>query len=101
VVGVDPRQVVMVAVEGDSMLPTLAPNDLVMVNLTKPQKMVDGLWVVRLGQTTLVKRVQSLPKNLLRVVSDNPAYQEFQMDMNEEQPDFELVGRVVWAPRVF
>lgn len=96
---IDPRFAVMVEVQGDSMYPTLAPNDPVMVNIAQPQSIVDGVWVVRINETTLVKRIQQLPDGLLRVISDNPAYEAFTFDMKEEQPDFALIGRVVWAPR--
>jgi len=100
-IGHDPRLVVMVNVVGDSMYPTLAPNDVVAVLVTQNQEIVDGLWVVRVNTSTLIKRIQVLPGQLINVKSDNPAYDAFQLNMGEDQPDFSLVGRVVWAPREF
>ena len=98
---IDPRYAVIVDVEGDSMYPTFAPNDPVMVNIAQPQSIVDGVWVVRINETTLVKRIQQLPDGILRVISDNPSYEAFTFDMKEEQPDFALIGRVIWAPRQY
>lgn len=98
---IDPRHAVMVDVVGDSMLPTFAPGDPVMVDIAQPQSIVDGVWVVRIDDATLVKRIQHLPGGTLRVTSDNPSYEPFTFDMKEEQPDFALIGRVVWAPRKY
>lgn len=97
----NPNQVVMVDVVGDSMMPTLAPGDVVAVLMDGEKQTVDGLWVVRLGNTVVVKRVQYMVGGKLRLVSDNPAYETQLLDLNEEQPDFALIGRVVWAPRHF
>ena len=101
VLNIDPRYAVMVDVQGDSMYPTLAPNDPVMVNIEQPQQIVDGVWVVRIHNSTLVKRIQQLPDGILRVISDNPMYEVFTVDLKEEQTDFSLLGRVVWAPRQY
>ena len=36
----------------------------------------------------------------MRMISDNPHYAEQSVDMNEGQPDFQIIGRVVWSPPI-
>lgn len=72
-----------------------------MVRIAHPQPRVDGIWVIQQADGVLLKRLQFLADRTARVISDNPAYQEQRLDLKEEQPDFRLVGRVVWSPRVF
>ena len=96
---------VMVNVEGDSMFPTFSSGNVVAVLNAKDQQKTERPWVVRINAgvdaLTLLKRIQFSPGDILRLKSDNPAYQPFERDMKEEQLDFQLIGRVVWAPRHF
>lgn len=94
----------MLFVEGDSMTPTLSPGDIMLI--VKDQNMAniqDGIYVVRLEGALLVKRLQRLPGNQLKVKSDNPAYEPFIIDMLAARfaDDFHVIGRVVWAGRRF
>jgi phage repressor protein C with HTH and peptisase S24 domain len=50
----------------------------------------DGVWLLRLGDNLLVKRIQQLAPNEYRVTSDNPAYQPIHLDDSAM-----LLGRVV------
>ena len=100
-IGAKPGNVVMLKVSGDSMAPTLGPGELVMVDTGNDRPPSDGVWVVRIGNALLVKRLQVLPGGRIAVISDNPAYQPYEIDTTEEQPDFAIIGRVVWAPRLF
>ena len=97
----NPKQVMLVDVMGDSMHPTLVSGDVVGILVTDEKEMIDGMWVVRLGNALVVKRVQYLVGGRLLLVSDNPAYKPQELDLTEEQSDFQLIGRVVWAPRHF
>jgi len=94
----------MLFVEGDSMTPTLNPGDIMLI--VKDQNMADiqdGIYVVRLEGALLVKRLQRLPGNKLKVKSDNSAYEPFIIDMVAAKlvDDFHVIGRVVWAGRRF
>lgn len=99
-VGLDPRHVRVVQVVGDSMEPTFRADDPAMVQLAHPQPRVDGIWVIQQGAGVLVKRLQCLAGGTVRVISDNAAYAVQVLNRKEEQPDFRLVGRVVWSPRL-
>lgn len=98
---VNVNQLSMLFVEGDSMAPTLSPGDTMMIVKDQGMAIQDGIYVVRLEGALLVKRLQRLPGNQLKVKSDNPNYEPYTMDLTKEHKDFAVIGRVVWAGRRF
>lgn len=89
--GLDPAMLSAIAVAGDSMEPTLRDGDEILVDRT-PRPLRDGIHVVRLDDTLLVKRLDSGRPGRVVLLSDNPAYRP--VDLAAE--DVALVGRVVW-----
>jgi hypothetical protein len=95
--GVDPGQVSLIRVEGDSMLPTLADGDDIMVDRaasTAPLR--DGIHVIRMDDALMVKRLAKGPMGRLSVLSDNPEHPCFP---NIDGAGITIIGRVVWAGR--
>ncbi|MBI5644121.1 MAG: LexA family transcriptional regulator [Deltaproteobacteria bacterium] len=88
-------------VEGDSMTPTLNPGDVMLILKDQEMAIQDGIYVVRLEGALLVKRLQRLPGNQLKVKSDNPNYEPYTIDLTKEHEDFAVIGRMVWAGRRF
>ncbi|MBW8783241.1 MAG: S24 family peptidase [Novosphingobium sp.] len=89
--GLDPAQLSTIAVTGDSMEPTLRDGDEILVDTT-PRPWRDGIHVVRLDDTLLVKRLDTARRGTVTLVSDNPAYRPIELPPRE----LEVVGRVVW-----
>ena len=95
--GVDPKQLSLIRVEGDSMLPTLANGDDIMVDRAAVNAALrDGIHVIRMDDVLMVKRLARGPKGRMSVLSDNPAYPDW--------PDVDgkavtVIGRVVWTGR--
>lgn len=95
--GLDPAKLSLIQVDGDSMSPTLNHNDDIMVdNRAATDGVRDGIYVIRLDDVLMVKRLASGPAGRLSVLSDNPAYPGW--------PDVDgaavsIIGRVVWAGR--
>lgn len=85
-----------VRVRGDSMIPTLVNGDWMMVDTTKREVALGGMFLLRDGETLMVKRVEPLPlSGHILVKSDNPLVPAF-----EAGPDqIEIMGRVVWIGR--
>jgi phage repressor protein C with HTH and peptisase S24 domain len=88
----------VIRVEGDSMAPTLNPGDDILVDSGDMlERLRDGIYVLRVDDALLVKRLALHPVGgRVTVQSDNPAYPDW--------PDFNLaeihcVGRVIWAGR--
>jgi phage repressor protein C with HTH and peptisase S24 domain len=75
--GVDCDEVCLVCVEGDSMEPVLKAGDQVLVKRSCRCVVHDGLYLLALGESLLVRRLQCLPGYRYRVMSANPAYASF------------------------
>ena len=89
--GLGPEMLSVIAVTGDSMEPTLRDGDEILVDRTA-RPLHDGVHVVRLGDTLLVKRVETGPGGRITLLSDNPAYRAIDCHIGE----VEVIGRVVW-----
>jgi phage repressor protein C with HTH and peptisase S24 domain len=96
-----PESLVLIHVQGESMVPTLNPGDVILVERNHGAPAGDGVYVIRMGDALLVKRLQFLPEGALAVTSDNPSYQPFRVSLKEPEEDFSIIGRVVWAGRRF
>lgn len=88
-----PADLYLLYVDGDSMEPTLNPGDVIL--LRRPERLKDGIYVLRMGDVLHVKRLQFLPGGAVKVTSDNPVYDPFEFRLSA--PETELIGRVVWA----
>jgi phage repressor protein C with HTH and peptisase S24 domain len=80
-----------ITVEGDSMEPLLNNGDEILIDRA-PRTFRDGIHVVRLGDTLMVKRVASAGAGQLSLLSQNLAYPP----VNVAAEDVEIIGRVVW-----
>ena len=95
--GVDPKQLSLIRVEGDSMLPTLADGDDIMVDRAAANAPLrDGIHVIRMDDTLMVKRLARGPAGRLSVVSDNAAYPDW---ADVDGASVTVIGRVVWTGR--
>ena len=83
-------------VDGDSMYPTLAEGDHILVD-TADRRLRDGVFVVRTDESILIRRLSVNPTTKrVRASCDNPNYSSWE-DCPPESLD--LVGRVVWVGR--
>ena len=94
----DPKELSVIDVQGDSMEGVLNERDVILVNhyLDTPD---DGLYVLRIGESLIVKQTQRLPNGRLLVKSANPAYDPFEINLLETDTDVKIIGRVVWFGR--
>ena len=96
--GADPRALSIIRVEGDSMAPTLNDGDDILVDGgDAAARLRDGIYVLRMDDVLMVKRVARAPgPGRISVISDNPQYPSYpDLSMAAVQ----LVGRVVWTGR--
>ncbi|WP_346773737.1 S24 family peptidase [Altererythrobacter sp. BO-6] len=89
--GLEGAQLSAITVEGDSMEPLLRDGDEILVDRS-PRPFRDGVHVVRLGDTLMVKRVASAGSGRLALLSQNLAYPPVEVSAEE----VEIIGRVVW-----
>lgn len=88
----------IIRVRGDSMFPTLADGDDIMVDRSGAgTHLRDGIYVLRRDDTLAVKRIAVHPgSRRLTISSDNPAYPTW---TDCDAQEVEVIGRVVWAGR--
>lgn len=80
-----------IRVEGDSMEPLLNDGDEILVDRSL-RAFRDGIHVVRLGDTLMVKRVASAGPGRIALLSQNLAYPPVEVAADEVA----IIGRVVW-----
>ncbi len=97
----NPKDLVLVMMTGESMEPTLGKDDVLLVNRRLGGARSDGIYLLSTGDALLVKRLQFLPDGALRVISDNQAYEPFTVHPSDDDTNFRIIGRVVWAGRKF
>lgn len=92
----NPRDLAIISVKGDSMLPTLADDDVVMLDRSKRDLSYDGLFVIRdNGDALLVKRIgRARTPGHVTVISDNRGLYD---PVEKKLDDIEVIGRVIWA----
>jgi phage repressor protein C with HTH and peptisase S24 domain len=87
-----------IRVQGDSMSPTLADGDDILVDgADGADRLRDGIYVLRRDDALMVKRLAINPfAARATITSDNPAYPEWK---DIELSTLAIIGRVVWAGR--
>jgi phage repressor protein C with HTH and peptisase S24 domain len=96
--GVNVDMLSIIRVDGESMAPTLDDGDDIMVDRgDRVDRLRDGVYVLRLDGTLMVKRIALGPlRGHLSVLSDNAHYP----DWRDIDPRLvEIVGRVIWTGR--
>jgi phage repressor protein C with HTH and peptisase S24 domain len=88
----------IIRVQGDSMMPTLNDGDDVLVDRSQAGRTLsDGIFVLRLDDTLMVKRLAVHPSNrTITISSDNSAYPSW---IGCEPTSVNVIGRAVWAAR--
>jgi len=88
---VKPDAVSLISARGDSMQTTINNGDVLLVS-NKVHPIQEGIFIIRSDSLLQVKRCQRQPGNRLRISSDNPAYEAFTIDLNNENQDFDIRG---------
>lgn len=97
-VGANPHDTDFVPCEGDSMYPTIEGGALLMVDRSKKEVFDGKIYCVRLNGNLIAKRLQFIPPNSVKVISDNKEkYDPFYVDLSKTLDyDFEIIGEVKW-----
>lgn len=97
-VGANQKYTDFILCEGDSMYPTIEGGALLMVDRSKTEIFDGKIYCIRLNNNLMAKRLQFLPPNKVKVISDNKEkYDAFYIDLSQELDfDFAIVGEVKW-----
>ncbi len=96
----NPDTLVLVYVDGDSMESTLSSGDVVMVDRSQLALRSDGIYVFSYDGSLLIKRLQRMAGDTVRVISDNPRFTAYDLqvqDFEGEHARAQMIGRVVWS----
>lgn len=93
-----PDKLSVLRVEGDSMAPTLANGDEILVDEgDAATRLRDGIYVLRVDEALVVKRLAIHPMGRKATIqSHNPAYADWP---DVPLADIACIGRVIWAAR--
>ena len=89
----NPIDVMAFPVIGDSMAPTLKPNDILLC-LKNNRITGDGIYIIRLDDAVMVKRLSLQPKGIIKVSSDNANHSAFEIDSTEDNLNFAVIASV-------
>mgnify|MGYP001609737047 CR=1 FL=1 len=89
----------MVRVAGDSMHPTIADGEWVIIDLDRTSG--PGIFALRLQDQVYIKRLQFQPSRVL-AISDNPSHEVFVINLKDkaDRDGFQVIGRVVWTGKM-
>lgn len=89
----------MVRVAGDSMHPTIADGEWVIIDLDRTSG--PGIFALRLHDQVYIKRLQFQPSRVL-AISDNPSHEVFVINLKDkaDRDAFQVIGRVVWTGKM-
>ncbi len=80
---------------GDSMYPLIDNNDFIIVDLSQKQFLTEGIYVIRIDDTLLVKKLQKIPNGVI-LVSENPQYKPIELTTDNFASDnIAIIGKVV------
>jgi phage repressor protein C with HTH and peptisase S24 domain len=94
--GLDPKELVLVSVQGDSMSPTLNEGNLMLLDKREGRVRNDGIYVIQREADLIAKRLQRGFDGSVMIKSDNPAY-ETQTIQESQANELSIIGRVVWS----
>lgn len=91
------EDLVLIEARGDSMDPTIADGDVVLIDRSKKQVVVGNMYALRTKNAVMVKRLQPIGAARIKVMSDNKLYDSY--EINLESGDTEIIGQVIWIGR--
>lgn len=94
--GLDKDQIALVTIIGDSMEPTLKEGDLVLLDQREQTVNNDGIYVMRIGDALVAKRLQRGFDGSVTIKNDKETYKDDKITQ-EQAEHLCIFGRVVWT----
>ena len=101
-IGIVSGKTQMIFASGDSMYPTIEGGDSLLIDTSKKEVYDGRIYCVRIDGQLYAKRLQKIPPNPIKVISDNEKkYDAFYIDFSKSIDfDFEVIGEIRWWGRV-
>ena len=96
----NPDNLFILSAESDSMEPTIKHDALLIVDKSIDRIITEGIYVLRRGDTILIKRIRKLSEDTIELISDNSAYGKEIVKLSN-QPEITILGKVIyiWSGR--
>ncbi|HIJ85229.1 MAG: putative phage repressor [Magnetococcales bacterium] len=94
----DPKNIALVSIIGDSMEPTLKEGDMVLLDQRDRNMRNDAIYVMRRDEDLVAKRLQRGFDGSVTIKSDNLAYEDIRI-APEQVGQLAILGRAVWIGR--
>ena len=95
------RRMVLMRVSGDSMVPEIQDNDLVLLDQGQTEIVSGRLYAIGFEDAIYIKRIDLLPGRIV-LHSTNPAYPPVTLDLSGDCAEqFRVIGRVLWSGREY
>ena len=83
------------------MHPTIQGGDSLLIDRSKTEVHDGRIYCVRIDGQVYAKRLQKIPPATIVVISDNPKYKSFEINLSAELDyDFEIIGEIKWWGRI-
>ncbi len=95
-----PDNLFILSVESDSMEPTIKHDALLIVDKSINRIITEGIYILRRGDTILIKRIRKLSEDTIELISDNPAYGKETIKLIKH-PEITILGKAIyiWSGR--
>jgi phage repressor protein C with HTH and peptisase S24 domain len=93
------RRLALIRVEGNSMEPDYHPGERVLVDLSRRKPSPPGEFVIWDGMGLVLKRVELVPgtnASRIRLISINPGYTPYEVDLDEHTIVARVIGKWQW-----
>ena len=96
----NPDNLFILSAESDSMEPTINHDALLIVDKSIDRIITEGIYILKRGDTILIKRIRKLSQDTIELISDNPSYGKEIIKLNK-QPEITILGKVIyiWSGR--
>lgn len=85
-----------VIVEEDGTEPNIRIGDIVLINNDHKLEQLDGLFVIKMNDHQIIRRLQHLPDNQVNISCDNTNYDPFIISADKLQENKQVIGKVIW-----
>jgi len=93
------RRLAIIRVEGDSMEPEYHPGERVLVDLSRRKPSPPGIFIIWDGMGLVLKRVELVPGLIprrIRLMSINPGYTPYEVELDEHTIVARVIGKWQW-----
>jgi phage repressor protein C with HTH and peptisase S24 domain len=94
-VATSPKNVILIDVKGDSMLPILEDGDTILIDRGRTELIGDGIYAIAVGDVLQCKQLQQLTVDRILVKSVNPLYHSYEVRPDE----IRIIGEAIWFGR--